>query len=210
MLELEARWILILVVDVRMITKIRPKRDHYCKIKISFVVWNRSQFDHVVGPRTKVGLKLAIYKNQLVASNGRTIVTLALSTEKIWSRTLEPKPKQSRYTRYAHGPNASSNSHHASMRPHQKGGSSPWEDSVEFVSLFVHHTFSWQRYVRGPYMLVTCFALWADFTALHAVWHTGGTYIVHADYEHTEETRVMVLHMVRLMHVNMQAGQKIA
>ena len=95
------------------------------------------------------------------------ITTLTLSTEKnpdmIQVARSSQSQSESRHTRDAHGPNASSNS----------GRTTPQCDlikrgvqvlvrqgSVEILLLFVdHHTFSWQRFVRGPYMLATCFAL---------------------------------------------------
>ena len=157
-----------------MITKIRPKRD----VRSRFHSLCETDLNSITSlglePKSDIMLKLDYKKIILSQAMVEMIATFTLSTEKIWSRTVEPRQSESRHKRDAHGPNALSNSHHASMRPHQKGGSSPWQDSVEILLLFVHHTFSWQSLVRGPYMLVTCFALWADRTVLHAV-----TQVVH-------------------------------
>ena len=144
-------------------------------------------------PRTKVRRNAQTRqskKKHFVASDGRNDNYIEIEHwEDIKSHArVIAKAKADIQLRDAHGPNASSNSHHASMRPHQKGVSSPWQDSVEIVLLIVHHTFSWQSLVCGPYMLVTCFALWADRTALHE--HTGGTLSMLSTNIITEVTRV--------------------
>jgi len=136
------------------------------------------------------------------------IITLTFSTEKIWSRTVEPKPKRKptykrrprseRIVDFAPRLNATSS----------KGGSSPWQDSVEILFYSLSITRS-----HGRALSVDRICLWPvshfERTALYCT-QSHRWYIVHEHWVRTCRSNPSHGVAYDTTDASQRAGQEIA